>query len=144
MTENRIQILFEQLKLEDEQKDKLKDLILEKVIVHEKDNSWTFVIKSKNILDLADYLLLSEKSKIAFQNIKKAYILIEPEEINYQLLQSYYHQALTEVKDILIFSNIFQDSLINIDGNYVIEATNQEEERQINSFLPKLNYFLKL
>jgi len=105
MTENRIQILFEQLKLEDEQKDKLKDLILEKVIVHEKDNSWTFVIKSKNILDLADYLLLSEKSKIAFQNIKKAYILIEPEEINYQLLQSYYHQALTEVKDILIFSN---------------------------------------
>jgi len=144
MEENKINILFKQINLDEETRQRLSDLSLEKVKVNEKQGSWTFVLKSKEILSLEDYKLLTDKSRSAFRNIKNVSICINPEAINYDYLKDYFSYALTEVKDILIFSSIFQDNLIEKDNNYYIEVSNTEEENQVNSFLPKLNYLLNL
>ena len=57
-------------------------------------------------------------------------------------LKDYYLYALDKCKDILLFSSIFNDSLIIDDLK--IEITNQEEEKQLLQILPKLNYILSL
>ena len=142
MEEDKIKILFKQLQLTKEEQEKFSSLKLEKVKVNEKAGSWIFVLKSDKVLELEDYKFLASKSEIAFRDIKKVIISILPDEKDNTLLKDYLGYALTQVKDILAFAPIFQDSLIEMDDSYYIETTNQEEEKDVNSFLPKLNYLL--
>ncbi|MDD6223657.1 MAG: exonuclease domain-containing protein, partial [bacterium] len=144
MSENRIHVLFDQIKLESEIREKLTNAVLEKVKVNEKNGSWTFVIQTETILSLADYQTLLERSINAFQNIKKVNICIHPFTTNHELLKDYFRYALEQCKDVLIFSKIFEDALIQIDGIYYIETTNIEEDRQVKMILPKVNYLLGL
>ena len=141
---DKINILFDQINLDQETKERLSTLSLDKVKVNEKTGSWTFVLNSKNILAVDDYHKLRILSEQAFKSIKKVIISIQAVNIDNNLLEDYYRYALQDVKDILVFSSIFEDSLITLDGSYYIETTNEEEERQVRSFLPKLNYLLNL
>ena len=144
MEEDKIKILFKQLRLTEEEINKFSYLSLNKVKVNEKANSWTFVLNSEGVLPLEDYKLLKEKSEKAFKDIKYVSICIEPSVKDTSLLEEYFRYVLTNVKDILAFAPIFQDSLIELDDSYYIETTNQEEDRDVRSFLPKLNYLLNL
>ena len=73
MTENKIKILFEQINLDFETQDKLKDMYLDKVKVNEKNGSWTFVLNNPDVLELEDYKKLEDLASVAFNNIKKVY-----------------------------------------------------------------------
>ncbi len=144
MNQDKISILFEQIGLEEQEKERLKDLSLVKVKVNEKNGSWTFVLESKDVLRLEEYQLLEEKTKNAFQNIKEVRIEITPKHKSFDLLQEYYEYALEKVRELLIYALIFKDCLLLMDGGYVIESTNVEEEKQVKEILPKLNYLLGL
>ena len=125
MKEDKIKILFKQLKLTEEEEKKLSFLSLSKVKVNEKVGSWIFVLKSEKVLEVNDYKLLEEKLEIAFKDIKHVSICIEPVTKDNSLLKEYFCYALTKVKDILAFAPIFQDSLIEMDDSYYIETTNK-------------------
>ena len=140
--DNKISVLFDQLNLDRELREKLSDIKLEKVKVNEKDGSWTFVLESNNILDIEDYKLLEEKAGIAFKNIKKVYFEIVPKHETKEKLEEYYNYALTKLHTMLSFSNIFNDRLRIED--LTIEVVNTEEEKQLSTLLPKLNYLLNL
>lgn len=142
MQENKIKILFDQINLDDDTRSRLSEMLLEKVKVNEKNKSWTFVLNSPEILDLEDYKRLENLCKYAFTNIKDVYIQIIPVVKNLNKLKEYYQYALENTKDILIFSNIFNDNLI--EENLTIEVSNSEEKKQVNMLLPKLNYLLSL
>ena len=144
MTEDKITILFEQLKLTDEEKSHFQGLSLEKVLVNPKNNCWTFLLGSEEILPVEDYQLLKEKGEKAFEHIKQVFFKINPHHPSLDYLPNYYKQALNEVKDVLIFAPAFEENLIEQDGEYKIEVTNSEEEREVHTFLPKLNYLLSL
>ena len=144
MNEDKIKILFKQLNLTEEEIEKYKNLGLEKVKVNEKNGSWTFVLKNDTNLPLSDYQLLEYKSRDAFENIKIVNINIDPINEDYSHFNDYLSYALKQVKDILVFAPIYIDSVINVEGNYYIETTNVEEDKDVNSFLPKLNYLLNL
>ena len=144
MNQEKISILFEQIGLEEQEKEELKDLSLVKVKVNEKNGSWTFVLESKDVLRLEQYQMLEEKTKNAFQNIKEVRIEITPKHKSFDLLQEYYEYALEKVRKLLVYAPIFKDCLLLIDGEYVIESTNVEEEKQVKEILPKLNYLLGL
>ena len=142
MEENKIKILFDQINLDAETRKRLNEVTLEKLKVNEKNGSWTFVLDSKEVLNLEDYKTLVKLSNHAFRNIKEVYIQIVPTIKSKDKLKEYYQYALEEVKDILMFSSIFNDNLL-VDEEK-IEVNNNEEERQVNQFLPKLNYLLSL
>lgn len=144
MTEDKITILFEQLKLTDEEKSHFQGLSLEKVLVNPKNNCWTFLLGSEEILPVEDYQLLKEKGEKAFEHIKQVFFKINPHHPSLDYLPIYYKQTLNEVKDVLIFAPAFEENLIEQDGEYKIEVTNSEEEREVHTFLPKLNYLLSL
>ena len=142
MQENKIKILFEQINLDNDTRNKLDKMLLNKVKVNEKVGSWTFILNNPDILDLEDYIKLEEKAKSAFQNIKEVYIQIVPDNKTKTKLKEYYLYALEKVKDKLLFAPIFSDNLIEDDLK--IEVSNSEEEKQVLEFLPKLNYLLSL
>jgi len=144
MNKEKIQILFEQIGLDEKEKEMFQDLSLVKVKVDEKNCSWTFVLESPCVLNLEQYQLLEKKTKEAFFNIKKVQIEITPKYKNYDLLQDYYEYALNQVRELLVYALIFKDCLLWMDGKYVIESTNIEEEKQVKEILPKLNYLLEL
>lgn len=144
MEENKIKIFFQQLKLDENQIEKFKDLSLVKIKVNEENSSWTFVLESKDVLELEDYQFLEERAKETFPQIKKVRLEITPKYKSFEKLQSYYEYALSQLKEQLIYAEIFKDCLLVKEGEYVIEATNDEEEKQVQEILPKLNYLLNL
>ena len=142
MQENKINILFQQINLDYDTRNRFQNMILDKVKINEKNGSWTFVIHNPEILDINDYKHLVELSEHSFSNVKKVYIQIVSDTKDLKKLKDYYLYALDKCKDILLFSSIFNDSLIIDDLK--IEITNQEEEKQLLQILPKLNYILSL
>ena len=78
MNENKIKVLFDQINLDNDTREKLNGMLLEKVKVNEKNGSWTFILTNPDILDLEDYKRLEELAKLAFRNIKEVYIQIVP------------------------------------------------------------------
>ena len=72
--EDKTNILFDQLGIDDSLRNKLSGVKLDKVKVNEKDGSWTFVLESNDILDIEDYKTLEDKANSAFKNIKRVYI----------------------------------------------------------------------
>ena len=142
MQENKIKILFDQINLDVDTRNRFHEMRLEKVKVNEKNGSWTFVLSNPEVLALEDYQKLEKLSKDAFQNIKDIYLQIVPTVKSLDKLKEYYQYALENVKDILLFSSMFQDNLIAEE--FKIEVNNQEEEKQVNLILPKLNYLLSL
>ena len=117
-------------------------MLLEKVKVNEKNGSWTFILTNPDILDLEDYKRLEELSKLAFRKIKEVYLQIIPTNKTLTKLKEYYLYALENVKDKLLFASIFSDNLVS--DELKIEVSNLEEEKQVEQFLPKLNYLLSL
>ena len=140
--ENKINILFQQINLDYDTRNRFQNMILDKVKINEKNGSWTFVIHNPEILDINDYKHLVELSEHSFSNVKKVYIQIVSDTKDLKKLKDYYLYALDKCKDILLFSSNFNDSLLIDDLK--IEITNQEEEKQLLQILPKLNYILSL
>ena len=140
--ENKINILFQQINLDYDTRNRFQNMILDKVKINEKNGSWTFIIHNPEILDINDYKHLVELSEHSFSNVKKVYIQIVSDTKDLKKLKDYYLYALDKCKDILLFSSIFNDSLLIDDLK--IEITNQEEEKQLLQILPKLNYILSL
>ncbi len=140
--ENKINILFQQINLDYDTRNRFQNMILDKVKINEKNGSWTFVIHNPEILDINDYKHLVELSEHSFSNVKKVYVQIVSDTKDLKKLKDYYLYALDKCKDILLFSSIFNDSLLIDDLK--IEITNQEEEKQLLQILPKLNYILSL
>lgn len=142
MEENKINILFNQIKLDSDTKERLSDMFLDKIKVNNKNKSWTFVIKCRETIDINDYINLVNLSNNAFHNVKDVFIQIVPEKKDLTKLNDYYLYALSKCKDILLFSSIFNDSLL--PNELKIEVSNTEEEKQLKQILPKLNYILSL
>ena len=53
--ENKINILFQQINLDYDTRNRFQNMILDKVKINEKNGSWTFVIHNPEILDINDY-----------------------------------------------------------------------------------------
>ena len=140
--DNKINILFEQLKLDSDTINKLSDLTLDKVKVNEKNSSYTFVLNSNDILDLDLYKLLEEKAIRAFKNVKHIYFEIIPKNKTNKYLEEYYLYSLSKLTNIVLFSSIFNDRLdIN---NHFINVYNNEELDKANLLVPKINSLLRL
>ena len=139
---NKIQILFEQMHLTKEECERFKDLSLKEVLVDSKNKNWIFVVENKEVLNLSDYEFLKEKLESAFSNIKETKLKIETNEIDNSKLEEYYHYALTLLEKRFPLAPNFKDSLIFLDGIYVLVIENIAEKRQVDEILPELNRWI--
>ena len=141
--DDKIKILFNQINLDEEYQQHLNSLKLKTVIVSEKENSWTFVIESEDILNENDYAIIDKLVKEAFENIHIVKIQIQPKNIDNKKVKDYYNYALNKCKNILTISNIFSDSLLEKDNEFFLVVENAEE-KQANQIIDKLNSEYKL
>ncbi len=142
--DDKIKILFNQINLDEEYQQHLNSLKLKTVIVSEKENSWTFVIESEDILNENDYAIIDKLAKEAFENIHIVKIQIQPKNIDNKKVKDYYNYALNKCKSILTISNIFSDSLLEKDNEFFLVVENNAEEKQANQIIDKLNSEYKL
>ena len=138
--DDKIKILFQQIKLDESHQQRFNDLKLKSVKVSEKENSWTFLIESPTILESEDYILLDTLSKEAFQNIHNIVLKICPVNIDNTKIKDYYQYTLDNCKTILTIANIFNESLLEKDGDYIIVVENKAEEQQALEIIDKINY----
>ena len=132
--DEKIKILLEQIKWTDE--DLLKNFqtaVLKNVIVHQKDESWSFVIEFDENLDCDFYLQLEQKMNEGFASIKKTRLEIVPRKEDTSKIPSYFEATLEKVTPLLSVAMNFKDSLVEKDGQYQIEVRNQAEYHQVNS-----------
>jgi len=132
---DKMNILFEQMHLTEEQKKPYTSLKLKEVIVNSKENLWTFVIENESILPFDDFFFFQNKLKSAFQNIKSIQLKIEVEKEDSDKLKEYYPYIIEQIKEKWIIANIFVDSLKEIDGKYGIEVENIAEKRQVEEMI---------
>ncbi len=138
----KIKTLFEQVNVtEKELFDVFESALLKNVIVHQKDNSWTFVIEVDTTLDSDIYFLLEEKMEKGFANIKKTRLEVVPRTIDNSKIPSYFEKTLEKIKDISIVAPLFKDSLVMDEDVYKIEVRNDAEYHQVKEMLPALNYW---
>lgn len=138
--DEKLGILFDQIHYIDES-DIFQNAVLKNVIVHQKDESWTFVVETDHILDADLYFLLEEKMQDSFLNIKKTRLQIIAREVDSGKIPEYFAKTLEKVKSVLAISMIFKDSLIETNGVYQIEVQNQAEYRQVKEMLNAIHYW---
>lgn len=140
--DEKIGVLFQQLNITDENIiSKFQTAVLRNVIVHQRDDSWTFVIEVDETLDSDLYFFMEQKMNEAFAKIKKTRLEIVARNENLEKVTSYYKETLNKVKHILSIAPIFSDSLIHLNGKYQIEVENQAEYHQVEEILPALKYW---
>ena len=137
----KIQILFEQMKLSDEKKELYKTMTLDSVVVDNKNDSWNFLIKNDTNLKLDDYIYFDNSLKEAFNNIKNVSFKLLPDIKDFNLINDYYVYALDLCKDKLLVANIFKDSLKIDNNNIYIETENTAEENQIKTIIEDIKFY---
>ena len=98
---NKIKILFDQLNLTEEEKNKYQNLELIEVDVDRNQGLWAFLIKSPEVLLKDDFFLLDDKLKNAFKNIKNVKLKIIPEEKDITRLFEYYPKIIEELQRLV-------------------------------------------
>lgn len=141
--DEKIKILFSQIHLPEEYQERWKDFVLKEVQVSTKEESWTFVISTREILPKEEYEVFEKLTEEAFQNIRRVYLKIEPEKVEEEKIEDYYDYALDHAKDLLAVAHIFSESLKkNEEGAYYIEVENKAEEKQVTEILDRVNEWL--
>ncbi len=138
--DEKIKILFEQIHLEDEEIISLfQNAVLKNVIVHQKDESWTFVIEVDDVLDSEIYFRLETQMEEGF--VKKTRLEIEPRNKSLEKASSYFEKTLERVKPYLPVALNFKDSLIVEKDTLKIEVANDAEIHQFEQIREALNYW---
>ncbi len=139
--ENKIEILFDQMKLKEEEKEKYRALRLTEVDVDSKNRIWTFHIDSPSILPIEDYRNFKEKLEEAFQNIKEVELLFHVEQPDATKMKEYYPYVIELLKkEWNYLADNFADSFLYRDGKYGIEVENIAEKRQAEEILGTIRY----
>ncbi len=138
--DEKIKILFEQIHLENEEIISLfQNAVLKNVIVHQKDESWTFVIEVGEVLDSEIYFGLETQMEEGF--VKKTRLEIVPRNKSLEKAPSYFEKTLERVKPYLPVALNFKDSLIVEKDTLKIEVANDAEIHQFEQIKEALNYW---
>lgn len=140
--DDKLNILFHQAKVEEEEiLSSFQNANLKNVIVHQKDESYTFVIEVERTLNSRIYFQLEEKIALGFSGIKKTRLEIVAREVDSSKIPDYYGPTLEKIKPKFTMADLFLDSLIEKDGHYVIEVGNQAEYHQVEEMLDAIHYW---
>ena len=133
---NKIKILFDQLNLTEEEKNKYQNLELIEVDVDRNQGLWAFLIKSPEVLLKDDFFLLDDKLKNVFKNIKNVKLKIIPEEKDITRLFEYYPKIIEELQSINPLANLFIENLTLENNKFIMEVSNIAEKKQLEELLP--------
>ncbi len=133
--QDKLKDLLVKINLEKEYQEYLKDAKLKKVMVNTADDSWSFIIQNKELLPVEIYDRLLELLNSTFDNIKKSYLLIEAENIDYNFINDYFKYIIKKLEKQSKMLSIFEDSEVLIgDNKLTVEVLNKVEFNKLNKY----------
>lgn len=135
---NKMKILFDQMKLTEDERDKYSNLELIEVDVNRTNGLWVFVVKAPEVFPCDDFFFLENRLINTFLNIKNVSLRLVVENPNLDVLKEYYSKIIEELQGSNPLAFLFLDNLIVSDGRFSLEASNVAEEKQIRELLPKI------
>ena len=140
--DEKLLILFEQIKFEEKYFSSFCDAKLKKVIVSKKKSHWTFVIEKEEILDVSIMKEFYKKLKKSFSNIKEIELKMEINNLDDSKVIEYYPYILDLLKPKYKLATIYSDNLVCEEDQYFIIVNNSHEKEQVKEFLKDLNRYL--
>lgn len=133
--QDKLNDLFVKINLDEEDKKYFSDAKLEKVMVNTKDDSWSFIIKTKEVLPVDVYDRLLKLLNSSFDNIKRSYLTIVPDKVDFSLVGDYFKYIISTLKKSSNMLSIFEDREVVVDGNnLIIETHNKIEFNKLDKY----------
>ena len=120
--------------------DELKQVTLDKVKINKQKDEIYIIINCNTNLPLLHYEELLNKFKQYFIN-HKVFLKCNVEQTNTSLAPSYYNYFINNKKQDMASVELFLDRF-KTEENFIIEVTNKIEQKQVDSFLNELKFFL--
>jgi len=140
--DSKLKLILEKINLNPQYFFEFSNANLEKVIVYKKSDEIKVIINNETNISVSLY---NELKKCFFTYFEKdVFIEIVPLNINYELLNDYYMEAIKDLSKTKIIASMFSDRLMMDNGNYFIKVNNKVEEDKLILFLPFINNNLKL
>ncbi|MDD3048624.1 MAG: PolC-type DNA polymerase III [Bacilli bacterium] len=132
---DKVKILLDKIKLEEQYYSFFNDSKLKKLYINEDSKKWSFLIEIENTLPTDVYNEINRLLKEYYKDLSEVSITYIPTNINYKLLKEYYINTIDEIgKKIL---QIFKDNIITYENNIInIEVYNKVEKEKLNKYLP--------
>ena len=142
--DDKLQLLLEQIKLNENQKNSFKNGKLNKIVCNKTKDKYVFCLSLTNPLPLQTYLEFNKKLKTRFFNFKSIKSQINANNFNIELLTEYYRHFLENYsKEAPLLKMFVTTSLTLDDDNLLIDLTNKAEEMKFNSIKKQLEKDLK-
>lgn len=142
--DDKLQLLLEQIKLNENQKNSFKNGKLNKIVCNKTKDKYVFCLSLTNPLPLQTYLEFSKKLKTRFFNFKSIKSQINTNNFSIELLTEYYRHFLENYsKEAPLLKMFVTTSLTLDDDNLLIDLTNKAEEMKFNSIKKQLEKDLK-
>ena len=142
--DDKLQLLLEQIKLNENQKNSFKNGKLNKIVCNKTKDKYVFCLSLTNPLPLQTYLEFNKKLKTRFFNFKSIKSQINTNNFNIELLTEYYRHFLENYsKEAPLLKMFVTTSLTLDDDNLLIDLTNKAEEMKFNSIKKQLEKDLK-
>ncbi len=139
--DEKIKLLLEKVNLEEELYSHFSSCTLKRIIVNSKENTWKIIIKTDNLLPKEVIEKLEENKFNIDTNIKDIVITYEVENLDLNTLLTYFPIILEKLKDTLIITSLFEDSLKIEDDKLVIVVSTKKEEEKIKKVIDQINEF---
>ncbi|MFA5602135.1 MAG: PolC-type DNA polymerase III [Bacilli bacterium] len=133
--QDKLKDLFIKINLEKDYQDYLKDAKLKKVMVNTSDDSWCFIIKNTELLPVEIYDRFLILLNNTFDNIKKSYLFIEAENIDYSFVNDYFKYTIQKLKKKSKMLSLFEDREVVLeDSKLIIETHNKVEFNKLDKY----------
>jgi len=136
--DNKLQILLKSLLLNEEEKKYFDNAYLDRLIVKEKQNSWLIFVTLECLLPLDILKKIDENIIKAFPNIDQVEIFFNVKNQDLDKYKAYFPYVLEKLKDRLVITDLFLDSLKIKNNNLMIEVENLVEKQKIESVLSSI------
>ena len=141
--DDKIKILLDKINIGEESIQYFNDAKITKIKVNSKTNKWNVFIDKKELLPLEVYKELESKKMLLDENIKGIEIIYNIENVDNNILLSYYDYLLELLKEDLKVIEIYKDSLKLEDNKLILIATNEMEKERLEKVLSKIEKFYK-
>ncbi len=141
--DDKIKLLLDKLKIEEEYYSSFLDAKLEKIIINKKHDFWKVIINKKTLPSIDILKELDSKKTNIDNNIKDIKFFFNVEDLNIDTLISYFPFLLTKLESKLTITSLYQDSLEKEDDSLVLVAHHKREEARLSEVLEDINDFYK-
>ena len=139
--EEKMKVLLDKIAIDETSYPFFSDAILEKIKVNSSEKTWQIFIKKKTLLPKEILEELYQKLHHLSEVVEKIIVKWDIEDKDISIYFSYYPYLLSQLKDDLKVTEMYEDALHLEEGELRLVVSNAVEEKKLKKVLKKINEF---